>query len=502
MIHEVHKAHKGISRLSGMRQEDLTAKFLTLIFVGLFYFLAACGAQPPATSTQRAETPQATRTSARTATQPTATSTAVPTSALGIEEEDLEGVALTLWHPWSGELGQALQGSIDSFNAENPHGISVQGVYQGDFNDLYTTIDATEPGALPHLVIAYAYQIREWAAEGRPVADLEPYVNDPEWGLTDEERDDFHPAIYGGDTAGGVRYGFPVQRNGEVLYYNASWAQELGFDSPPETPDEFKEQACAAAQANSFDQDASNDGTGGWVVNTTPNAILSWMYAFGSEVVAPGGDGYRFNTSEIEEMVAFLNDLLDSGCAWESTGPFNEVEFASRQAIFASAPLADYPVQIAEFERAGNADEWMAIPYPAPEGAPAITVYGPALAAFADSPEETLASWLLVKWLSEPEQQARLVAAGDTLPLSESTLDHLEDYASANQHWRQAVELLGFARAEPNLPSWSVVRWVVGDVGTQIFRYYFTADRTEATLELMDETTAELHARVEGAGDP
>jgi hypothetical protein len=37
------------------------------------------------------------------------------------------------------------------------------------------------------------------------------------------------------------------------------------------------------------------------------------------------------------------------------------------------------------------------------------------------------------------------------------------------------------------------VRWILNDVGTQIFRYYFTPDRIPATLELMDETAAELH---------
>jgi ABC-type glycerol-3-phosphate transport system substrate-binding protein len=493
-------SHAEISGRVAKLRYDLTAKFAPWIFAAVVVFLSACGTQPTSTITPEDKTPATPRISTQTTTPVPATSTAVPTSALGIEAEDLEGITLSLWHPWSGELGQALQSSIDSFNAENPYGISAQAIYQGDYNDLYSAIDAAETGTLPNLVVAYAYQIRKWAAEGRPAADLEPYVNDPEWGLTGDEQDDFQPEIFEADTAGGARYGFPIQRNGEAIYYNASWAQELGFDSPPETADEFKEQACAAAQANSSDQEPGNDGTGGWVVNTTPTAILSWMYAFDSDVVAADGDGYRFDTPETEEMIAFLNDLLDSGCAWESTGPFNGVEFATRQAIFASAPLADYPIQIAEFERAGNDDEWMAIPYPAPEGEPVMTVYGPALAAFADSREETLASWLLIKWLAEPEQQARLVEAGDSLPLRESSLDHLEDYAGTNPHWSQGVELLEYARAEPNLPSWGVVRWVVGDVGTQIFRYYFTLDRTRATLELMDETAAELHARFKEGG--
>lgn len=475
--------------------DDLTAKFLLLIFAALLLILSACGAQPPATLTQGAGTPRITPTRARSATPAAKTSTPVPTSSLGIDAGALEGIEITLWHPWSGELGGAIQDSIAAFNAENPYGIAAQGVYQGDFNDLYATVDTAAPEALPHLVIAYTYQVRVWDAGGKPVADLNPYVEDPQWGLTAEERSDFYPVFFAADVGGEKRYGFPIQRNAQVLYYNTSWARELGFDSPPETPAEFKRQACSAAQANNRDEDASNDGTGGWVVNTSPASMLGWLYAFGGEALAPGDDRYRFNTSQAEEMVAFLNDMLDSACAWESDGPYTETEFATRKALFRSAPLADHPYQNAEMDRAGNADLWSVIPFPSPEERQVITVYGPALALFQGSPEEELAAWLLIKWLVEPEQQSRIIPAGSSLPLRISARERLGEYAAANPQWSQALDLLDGARPEPNLASWSVVRWVVSDVGTQIFRYYFTLDRTQATLELMDETANELNAR-------
>jgi hypothetical protein len=41
------------------------------------------------------------------------------------------------------------------------------------------------------------------------------------------------------------------------------------------------------------------------------------------------------------------------------------------------------------------------------------------------------------------------------------------------------------------------VRWVVSDVGTQMFRSYFSADRIPSTVELLAETAAELHERAE-----
>ena len=94
-----------------------------------------------------------------------------------------------------------------------------------------------------------------------------------------------------------------------------------------------------------------------------------------------------------------------------------------------------------------------------------------------------------------PEQQAELAAAGSSFPTREGALTHLDGYAAGHSQWNAAISLLDYAHTEPAFPSCDSVRWVVGDVGTQVFRYYFTADRIPATLELMDNTAAELHAR-------
>jgi hypothetical protein len=87
-----------------------------------------------------------------------------------------------------------------------------------------------------------------------------------------------------------------------------------------------------------------------------------------------------------------------------------------------------------------------------------------------------------------------MVASHGTFPLGTAVMEFLEDYARQNPQWAAAQDLLTNAQPEPGLESWSRVRWILGDVGSQIFRYYFTPDRIPATLELMDETAAELRA--------
>jgi hypothetical protein len=74
-------------------------------------------------------------------------------------------------------------------------------------------------------------------------------------------------------------------------------------------------------------------------------------------------------------------------------------------------------------------------------------------------------------------------------------MDYLSGYADNHPQWAAAVDLLNSARSEPDFPSWSMVRWTLGDVGMQVFRSYFTTDYITDTLNLLDETAAELHSQ-------
>lgn len=457
--------------------------------------LAACGSPTPTDTLPRETAPATARTPARTAPSTTVTATPRPAPTLGVDPEALRGQTIRFWHPWSGATAQALQDSIERFNAGNEYGIAVQAESHGNFDDLYTAVEtAIQSGEQPQLTVGYNYQIRNWATLGQ-VVNLDNYIADPQWGLSEAEQADFIPVIWEQDLVEGGRIGLPAQRSAQVMVYNQSWAEEMGYAVPPETPQEFKEQACAAAQAKDIDDDPANNSRGGWVINTAPAAFLTWLYAFDSQVLAPGEASYHFDTPESEVALDFLKDLYDAGCAWEDNDEYPLPEFANRQALFATLPLSDLPSLAAELARAENKDQWAVIGFPADQAQPLITVYGPSFAMLGASPEEQLASWLLIKWLASPEEQARLITASGTFPTRTTVSDLLKPYGATHPQWAQAKALLPTARTEPNLASWSVVRWSLGDVATQVFRYYFTPDRIPATLALLDETAAELHAR-------
>ena len=477
------------------RHGNLTAYLTILLALMLVLMLGACNDAP----TQTPPTGNITLTPEKTSTQtPTRTPTLTPepTISIGVDPKELQGTQIQLWHPWAGGIGATLQALVRAFNTENEFGITVEAVSQGNYNDLYSEVEsAIQTGAPPHLAVGYNYAIQSWDTSTDQVIDLSPYVNDADWGFDLDEKADFYPLIWEQDVVDDVRLGLPAQRFAQMLYYNQTWARQLGFSTAPETPEEFRRQACAAALANNADDDTENNGTGGWVVNTSPPTILSWMYAFDSDVVQSNGSGYRFNTPETHATLEYLKRLYDDGCAWQMLSDYAEPHFAARRALFTTGSIADLPYFTAALEQAGNPDDWTVIGFPIQQPGSVIDVYGPAYAMFASTPEEQLAAWIFLHWLLEPENQARFIEASGTLPLRTTTVGYLEGYANTHPQGAAAVNLLHNARGEPDFPSWSVVRWTLGDVGMQVFRSYFTTDYITDTLILLDETADELHSQ-------
>jgi multiple sugar transport system substrate-binding protein len=461
--------------------------------------LARPSQTPPATASVAPGTPaQVAQPSATPGAQDTPQpETAQPTptlaSPLGVDPADLAGVEISFWHNWSGPALKILHGLVDTFNASNEWGIQVNATYQGNLDELYAKTEALEAAARPDILAVYLPRAIAWD-ESQGLVDLNAYVDDPLWGMSVDEQASFYPALWEQDRYEGRRLGLPAQRFASLLYYNQTWGGELGFANPPTTPDEFREQACAAAATKLQDDNLQNDALGGWIISTEHPAMLSWLDAFGSNILASGDSQgtYNFDTRQTEAAFTFLRQLYDRGCAWISANQPPEAEFAARDGLLAVGSLSDLPYQAAAFQRQGSRDEWTVLPFPSPSGEPTVDVYGPSFAVTPSTPEKQLAAWLFLKWLLQPENQARLVAASGALPLSAPAREALQDYAAANPQWAAAVELLAAARSEPGLPSWDLVRWALSDAATQLFREYFTIDRVPDLARLLDQTADDL----------
>jgi ABC-type glycerol-3-phosphate transport system substrate-binding protein len=332
------------------------------------------------------------------------------------------------------------------------------------------------------------------------VVDLTPYLNDSTWGLDSGGESDFPAVFRAQDNFRGKQLGVSAQRSARFLFYNKTWAQQLGFNNPPATADEFRQQACAANASFRTDADLQNDGYGGWIVDTDWQTVYSWMLAFGGGVV-DGNGSYGFRTDPNLAALQFLKGLYDDNCAWLaldptnpkgiSHGPYFDL-FARRLALFVSGDLAEVPMATESMSQYKNTDEWTLLPYPGTNSSVLVT-YGPSFSVLKSTPEKELAAWLFTRWMLSPENQSQWISATGLFPLTHSVEDLAGPYRSASPQWDAAVGYLSAAQGVPQLASWRKVRYLLQDAADVIFQTDIPLDQIPSTLAEIDSMAKELN---------
>lgn len=455
----------------------------------LLLILAACQAAPA----------DLTGTPSKAATRtPRATSTPKSGTRLGVQPQALKGVTVQVWTPWFGIESTLFDSFVKEFNQSNDWGITVQSTSQVNYAQLYDNATAAMPTAdRPQLVIALPENALVWNADGF-VTDLTAYVNDPQYGFTTQDVQDFPTVFWSQDAIGGKRLGIPAERSTRLLLYNSSWARELGFDAPPRTADDFQQQSCRAHQAMQTDQDRTNDGQGGWLVDTDSMTALSWLTAFGGGVLE--GNDYRFLTPKNIAALTFVKQLYDDGCAWtaqQNVDPLTDPGhsppeiFASRKALFATASLGELPDFARAMGAASNPDKWTVLSFPG-DIQTGLIIDGSSYVVLDSTPEQQLASWLFVRWMLSPENQKKWVEVTGLFPLRRAALDLLGDYSNSHPQWAAAVDLLPEAQIQPQLASWRKVRVMIGDGFDAMFRTNTQAGRVAEILAIMESTSRDL----------
>ena len=456
-------------------------RWIAMLLVAAFLLplIAACGQTTPAPApTSAPATAVPAQQDDDVVSEPCAPATSGPLAGV-----DPRGQTVVWWHNHSGSRGEKLQEMIDEFNATNACGITVDAQNQGGYNDIRDKMNAgIQTGELPGLVVGYQND-QAFYALGDGLVDINAYLVDTTWGLTSDERDDFFGAFLeqGVHLAfGGQRLGFPPNRSMEMIFYNQTWLEELGFDGPPETPDDFRAMACAAAEAN-------GDGTGGYILRDDASALASWTYAFGGNVLTEDGTGYVYDGAATKEAMGFLKELYDEGCAYFFTEGYPNSEFAARRAIFAQGSSSGIPFYAGDLAAAENADEWGVTAIPHTTAEPVQNIYGGDIMIPYTTPETQLASWVFLKWFTEPGPQAWWVEISGYFPTRESALDLLDEDSLMPQ-WLQAADLLPYGTYEPQLISYQGVR----DAAQRAFNRIMQGGDIDEILSALTEEANDL----------
>lgn len=425
------------------------------------------------------------------------TGTPIP-DPMGIPWSALEGLELDFWYVWDlDEPGAGMNAIVDQFNRENEWGITVKPVDQGLVLDPLESIEtAFTEGLVPNILISDASSIAGWYQAGL-IVDLTPFLDDAAAGLSSGEQKDYYPGIFESFTLdGSVRPGLPFTQTIQVLFYNQSWANELGFVSPPMTSAEFIEQSCTAAEDG---EESEHDRGGHTGVLLSPEAdnITSLIFSYGGSLLNPSWDGYHFSSPESQQVAQVWQALYLDRCGLmisqypNSMTNEKEIEWFNRR----GALMMMGPAQLMEHiqmgaNHTGRADDWIMLPFVGPNGEKAVTSEIQSGVVFKTSPEEELAAWLFLKYITSPEVQAEWVQFSAYYPTRKDSLRHLRDYRDENPDWSQGLNLLKYAWAVPLHPSWTTVQLAVGDSFEEIIA--LAPMDLDAQLIALDEMAAEL----------
>jgi multiple sugar transport system substrate-binding protein len=487
--------------LTGLRISKISVKLLPMvprfykliIFIVLASFgLSAC--QGGAGLPTAAPTPEATPSVTATLT-PTPTVILTPTATLPphllVDPGSLRGVTVDFWHPWRGALETQVNQSVAQFNRGNEWGVQVRARSLYNPAALTSALDEVLAEAAldeeaPEVVAAATHQLASLADY---LLDLDEYVDHEQVGLG-EQAGDFLPAFWLQDRPGDIRLGIPALRSAQVLFYNITWAQDLGYSVAPRTPEMFRQQACAAAAVNNQSNLVSRRGTGGWLADVSPLTGLSWMHAFGAEPLPETpGSPYRFDSEAAQSSLQWLRRMYNDGCAWVGRSPDPYTYFADRMALFYSGSLEDIFLQQAAMERTGSEDRWVILPFPSLSGETFVYSGGDSYALTRSTPEKQMAAWLFVRWMSRPTVQAGLGQVLPSIPVSSAAAAQFTDY-TAHYPWGMILPLSDQAEPAPGDASWRLARRIVEDGMRQL--YYIPEEQLSGILPEIDQMIEDL----------
>ena len=165
-------------------------------------------------------------------TDETTASTEAGSTADGAEAPDLnqdtKGTTITFWHSMGGVNGEAMDYLVNKFNEENTDGITVEAVYQGEYDDTINKLKSAQIGNMgADLVQIYDIGTRFMIDSGW-VIPMQELINADGYDISRIE-----PNIAAYYTVNNELYSMPFNSSTPILYYNKDMFEKAGITEVP-----------------------------------------------------------------------------------------------------------------------------------------------------------------------------------------------------------------------------------------------------------------------------
>ncbi|MFQ3567644.1 MAG: extracellular solute-binding protein [Aggregatilineales bacterium] len=366
----------------------------------------------------------------------------------GVSAQDLasvnpSGQRVVYWHGLAGRQVDLLNQFVEEFNATNEWGITVEAIAQPDLRAQMST--AILSGDLPNIVGGFQNDAKNYFLDGAAI-DLLPYFNDPMWGFTAEEQADFNPNIIRANIFEEAPYNgamllFTNSFSGAVMSVNLDMLAEVGFDSAPETFQQFRDIACATKDLIG----PNGEDIQGFAMNLDPNNFESFVASNGGNIFDPETDRYVFTSPEVLEMFQLMQDMYNEGCLYIPATFFgNTDDFAFGLTPMAVGSVVGVPFILNNIEQSGSGvDNWIMTSTPWSGDNRTMQLYSGGLIIIPSTPEQQLASWLFIKHLASTENQIRWSESTFFFPSRISAAEGIsQDFYDAHPYYSHAVNLI------------------------------------------------------------
>ncbi len=300
---------------------------------------------------------------------------------------------IQLWHAYTGEQETTLNQIVETFNAENEWGITVNANNMQNTGRLYDQIILNlladdYQTRLPNLVITNPDNAALFALSGH-IVDLTPYTNEL-------DTTNFLPDILEiGQNTAGAQILLPTHLHTEVLVVNETALAEMNAEIPHNAT-EFGEIACDFRQQGGWSQ-----GKFGTVWSAylpmRGNFVTALLTAQGETLYEDGA--WQFTSPDNATLLSTLANYHQSACTTVTDDPAIALdEFAAGKALFYFAHTSDLPnLEIAIASNYIEPFAWQAYPLLAADGAPQW-VDAQGLSMIQHAEEQDLASWHFMEW--------------------------------------------------------------------------------------------------------
>ncbi len=398
------------------------------------------------------------------------------------------------WHQQPGNNQKVLEGMVDTFNKNNPWKIKVQPVFKGNTGVIFQAmLAAFQTKDLPNFTAAYQNEAGMYQ-NVNALVDLNTFVNDKTYGFGKAGMDDFFPAFLAQDVNpqfNNQRLGIAVFRSLEVLYYNKDALTALGYSAPPKTWDEFEAMGCKY-------KDSGADRLG-YEVNTDASFVAAATFGQGGDVYDPAANKFTLDSDAAKVAPTVLQDMVQKGCAALPAAAFGDQnDFAAQKALFYTGTSAGFTFVRAAIEKTGKTFNWDIAPIPYKDQ-PVGDVFGASVSIVNSTKEKNLASWLFLRWFTEPDQQAQWAQTINYFPVRKSVAASMTDYFAKNPQYKSGFDLLNSIKAEPPIVAWNPVRLKI----TAAFNDVLDGKPVDETFaKLNDDANAAIESNKPGAPLP